>query len=449
MEAEKAQDAKTARPAMTRTAKTTVIIFFIFMLLHQTDKLLIGPLQTDIMKTFNMSYTQWGFINSGALIVGTLFYPLWGWLSDKYNRAKLLAAASFIWGSTTWLSALAPRFHTPSRFSDFMITRSSTGIDDSSYPGMYSLVSDLFSAKVRGKVYGILQLTQPIGYLIGMVVALMLTSALGGWENVFFITGSLGIVLAFVIFFFVKDVPRGTSEEELQNVEGQGYKFNWKALSEIFKKKSLWMVYLQGFTGVFPWNVITYYIFGYLEKERGYDSTTTLLIMAPAILLMAAGYPAGGWLGDKLFKKTKRGRLIASEIGIVLGMVGLFLALNTPNSQVLVFGILMGITAFFMPFASPNIISTMYDVTLPEVRSSAQSIESLIETAGAWTAPIIAGLIADAFSVGFSIKLICTVAWGLCVIFMIFAIFFIPKDIASLHKQLEARAAEAAAKSNH
>jgi sugar phosphate permease len=66
----------------------------------------------------------------------------------------------------------------------------------------------------------------------------MFTAALGGWENVFIITGSLGIILAFVIFFFVKDVPRGTSEEELQNVEGQSYKFNWKALSEIFKKKA-------------------------------------------------------------------------------------------------------------------------------------------------------------------------------------------------------------------
>jgi MFS family permease len=442
MEAAQAQE---TRSPMNRTAKTTVIIFFLFMLLHQTDKLLIGPLQTDIMSTFHMTYTQWGFINSGALIVGTLFYPLWGWLSDKYNRAKLLAAASFIWGSTTWLSALAPNFHKPPRFSDFMITRSSTGIDDSSYPGMYSLVSDLFSPKVRGKVYGILQLTQPIGYLIGMVIALMFTSALGGWQHVFYLTGSLGIVLAFVIFFGVKDVPRGSGEEELQGMEGTGYKFSWKSLSEIFKKKSLWMVYLQGFTGVFPWNVITYYIFGYLESERGYDSTTTLLIMAPAILLMAAGYPAGGWLGDKLFKRNKGGRLIASEIGVILGMIGLFLALSTPTNQVVLFGILMGITAFFMPFASPNIISTMYDVTLPEVRSSAQSIESLIETAGAWTAPILAGLIADAFTVGFSIKLICTVAWGLCVIFMLFAIFFIPKDIENLHKELEARAAAAKA----
>ncbi|MBA3074406.1 MAG: MFS transporter [Anaerolineae bacterium] len=423
---------------MNRGAKTTVAVFFVFMLLHQTDKLLIGPLQTPIMDTFKMTYTQWGLINSGALIVGTLFYPLWGWLSDKYNRGKLLALASLIWGSTTWLSALAPNFKT------FLMTRSSTGIDDSSYPGMYSLISDLYSPKVRGKVYGILQLTQPIGYLIGMVVALMLTQAVGGWQNIFIITGSLGIVLAVVIYFTVKDVPRGSSETELQGVEIQQHKFNWKALSQIFKKKSLWMVYAQGFAGVFPWNVITYYIFGYLGTERGYDETTTLMIMAPAILLMAAGYPVGGLLGDKIFKKHKGGRLIASEIGVVLGMVGLFLAMNTPNEQVLLFGILLCITAFFMPFASPNIISTMYDVTLPEVRSSAQSVESLIETAGAWTAPILAGVLADATSVGFSIKLICTAAWSLCVVFLLLAIFFIPKDINSLHKELEARALEAA-----
>jgi MFS family permease len=433
------------RAKMNRSAKTTVIIFFLFMLLHQTDKLLIGPLQTDIMDTFHMTFTQWGLINSGALIVGTVLYPVWGWLSDKYNRGKLLAAASFIWGSTTWLSALAPKFHTPSRFSDFLITRSSTGIDDSSYPGMYSLISDLYSPKIRGKVYGILQLTQPIGYLIGMIIALMFTTALGGWENVFILTGSLGIILAFVIFFGVKDVPRGSGEDELQGVEIEQKKFNWKALSEIFKKKSLWMVYAQGFTGVFPWQVITYYIFSYIQVERGYSDSATLMIMGPAILLMAAGYPAGGWLGDKLFKKHKGGRLISGEIGVIVGMIGLALAILTPNENMVMFGIMMCITAFFMPFASPNIISTMYDVTLPEVRSSAQSIESLIETAGSCSAPILAGMLADASSVGNAILIICTGAWILCVIFMLAAIFFIPKDIDALHKQLEERAQQAAA----
>jgi MFS transporter, Spinster family, sphingosine-1-phosphate transporter len=76
-------EAKDIKPKMDRRAKTTVVVFFIFMLLHQTDKLLIGPLQTPIMDTFHMTYTQWGLINTGALIVGSVLYPLWGWLNDK------------------------------------------------------------------------------------------------------------------------------------------------------------------------------------------------------------------------------------------------------------------------------------------------------------------------------------------------------------------------------
>jgi MFS family permease len=435
MEADKAQETKSP---MNRTAKTTVVIFFIFMLLHQTDKLLIGPLQNPIMKTFNMTYTQWGLLNTGALIVGSALYPVWGWLNDKYNRGKLLSLASFIWGSTTWISAIAPTFNF------FLVTRSSTGIDDSSYPGMYSLISDLFPPKARGKIYGLLQLTQPIGYLMGMVLALLLAGVIG-WRSVFYITGSLGIILSVVIFFNVKDVPRGSGEDELQGVETTKFKFNWKAVGSMFKKRSLIMVYLQGFFGVFPWNVIVYYIFGYLGKERGYSDTTTLLIMAPAVLLMAAGYPAGGWLGDKLFKRTKRGRLIASVIGVFCGMIGLWFAMHTAASQVLLFAILLCITAFFMPFASPNIISTMYDVTVPEIRSSANAIESFLESFGAASAPLIAGAIADATSVGSSIIYICCSAWALCVVFLLFAIYFIPKDIASLHQELEARAVEAKA----
>jgi MFS transporter, Spinster family, sphingosine-1-phosphate transporter len=431
---EASQIAETKKP-ISRTAKTSITIFFIFMLLHQTDKLLIGPMQSDVMKTFNMTYTQWGLINTGALIVGSALYPLWGWLNDKYNRAKILALASFIWGSTTWFSAIAPTF------KSFLITRSSTGIDDSSYPGMNSMISDLVEPNSRGKIYGLLQLTAPIGYLLGMVLALLLAGVIG-WRHVFYITGSLGIVLAIVIFCFVKDVPRGSSEAELAGVETSKYKFNWRTAANLFKKKSLIMIFLQGFFGVFPWTVITYYIFGYMQTERGYSSTTTLLIMAPAVLLMAAGYPAGGWLGDKLFKKNKRGRLIASEIGVICGMIGLFAAMHTDIKQTGLFAVLLCLTAFFMPFAGPNITSTMYDVTEPEVRSSADAINSLIGSAGAASAPLIAGAVADAFSVGTAIMLLCSAAWALCVIFLFAAIFLVPKDIKDMHTKLAARAAD-------
>jgi MFS transporter, Spinster family, sphingosine-1-phosphate transporter len=413
-----------------------MVIFFIFMLLHQSDKLLIGPLMKPIMDTFGINYTQWGLINTGALIVGSVLYPVWGWLSDKYNRARLLALASFIWGATTWLSAVAPTYPV------FLATRSSTGIDDSSYPGLYSLIADYFTPKNRGKIYGILQLTQPIGYLIGMLLALLLVGAIG-WRAVFYITGSLGIVLAVVIFFGVKDIPRGSGEEELQNVDKEKYKFSWKVAKDLFKKKSMLMIFCQGFFGVFPWNVITYSFFGYLEIERHYSSDTMLMTMAPAVIVLALGYPLGGFLGDWLFKKTKRGRLIVSSAGVILGAIFLYITINVPLDQPLLFGILLMITALFIPFASPNVLSTVYDITLPEVRSTANAIESFIESAGAASAPLISGLIADATTLKSSILIICISAWLLCFIFFFGAIYFVPKDVNDLHDQLRDRAAEA------
>lgn len=418
-----------------------MIIFFVFMLLHQSDKLLIGPLMEPIMNTFKINNTQWGLINTGALIVGSLLFPVWGWLSDKYNRARLLSLAAFIWGATTWISAVAPNYTT------FLVTRSSTGIDDSSYPGLYSLVADYFGPKMRGKVYGILQLSQPIGYLVGMLLALLLGGVIG-WRAVFYITGSLGIVLAVVIFFGVQDIPRGSGEEELENIDYEKYPFNWKAAAGLFKKKSMLMIYGQGFFGVFPWNVITYFFFGYLEAERGYDSNTMLLTMIPAILVLASGYPLGGYLGDWLFKRTPRGRMIVSAAGVILGAIFMYITINVPLDQPGLFGVLLMVTALFIPFASPNVLSTVYDITLPEVRSSANAIESFIENAGAAAAPLIAGMIADATSLKDSILIICISTWIVCFLFFFGAIYFVPKDIRDLHAELRARAQAARGESS-
>ena len=412
-----------------------VVVFFFFMLLHQTDKLMIGSLQVQISEDFGISNTQWGLINSGALIVATVLYPIWGYLYDHYARAKLLSLASLIWGATTWLNAIVKTF------GGFLVTRASTGIDDSSYPGLYTLIADYFGPNLRGKVYGILQLAQPIGYLVGMILALMVAPAIGGWRSIFYITGSLGLVIAVLIFFGVKDMPRGKAEPEFENMaEMQTFKFSWAEAREIFKKKTMWFIFLQGFAGVFPWNVITYFFFAYLEKERGYDANGILFTMAPVILILAAGYFVGGALGDMAFKRTNKGRIIVSSVGVLLGALFLYLAINTPIDARNQFFIFMCLTAIFMPLSSANVIATVYDVTAPEVRSTAQATEYFVENAGAAFAPILTGLIADAISLQTAIVLICTVAWGLCFFFYLGAIFTIDKDTKHLRDQMAERA---------
>jgi MFS transporter, Spinster family, sphingosine-1-phosphate transporter len=413
-----------------------VATFFAFMLLHQSDKLLIGPLTTPIMATFGITKTQMGALSTGALIVGAIFYPLWGYLYDRFARARLLAAASFIWGATTWLSAIAPSYRA------FLFTRASTGIDDSSYPGLYSLVSDYFGPQMRGKIYGLLQLTMPLGYMIGMALGLLLSGALG-WRGIFYLTGGMGIALSVVIFFGIREAPRGQSEPELAGIEQMGtYRVDWAVVRDLFRKPTLRILFVQGFFGVFPWNVITYWFFHYLETERGYSSDEVFVTMVVAVLVLASGYFVGGAAGDWLFKRTPRGRLIVSSIAVLLGAILLVLTINVPVDNRLLFGIMLSFTALFIPFASPNMVSTVYDITLPEVRSTAVSVQLFIESAGAALAPLLAGLIADRSTLGNAILLICTSTWILCSIFYAVAAYMAPRDVALLREQMRRRAAQ-------
>lgn len=203
----------------------------------------------------------------------------------------------------------------------------------------------------------------------------------------------------------------------------------------------MWFIYLQGFAGVFPWNVITYWFFTYLAEERGYDENSILFTMAPIILVLAGSYFLGGSLGDWAFSRTQKGRILVSSIGVLMGAIFLFFAINTPVEARSTFFILMILTAVFMPLSSPNVIATVYDVTMPEVRSTAQATEYFIENAGAAFAPLLAGFIADASNLQTSILVICITAWVLCFFFYLGALFFIDRDIDSLRSQMAERAA--------
>jgi MFS family permease len=413
-----------------------VSVFFAFMLLHQADKLLIGPLTTPIMDEFKINRAQMGFVTTGALLVGAVFYPLWGYLYDRYARAKLLALASFLWGATTWLGAIAPTYPT------FLIARASTGIDDSSYPGLYSLISDYFIPTVRGKIYGLLQLAMPVGYLIGMILGIFLSGSVG-WRGVFYITGGLGIAVAVVIFFGVREPPRGQAEPELADLEHiSTYQFNWETARGLFQKRTLRILFIQGFFGVFPWNVITYWFFNYLETERGYSQEAVFMTMVLAVLVLAAGYPLGGALGDYFFKRTPRGRALVAMTGVLSGAVMLTITLSVPNENQALFAILLALTAIFIPMSAPNVVSTVYDVTLPEVRSTAMSVQYFIESSGAALAPGIAGLIADQTSLKSAFLLICVTTWILCGLFFALVARYVPKDVHTLRDQMRQRAEE-------
>jgi MFS family permease len=162
--------------------------------------------------------------------------------------------------------------------------------------------------------------------------------------------------------------------------------------------------------------------------------------MALVILVMSIGYMSSGALADLLFKRTKSGRLIISLIGISLAFVFLILAVTSPLGNHLLFTIFTVAMAFFMTFAGPQTPATIADITLPGARSTALSIQYLVENSSAALAPFLAGLIAVKTSLG-QAMLIISFAWLIAALFIAFAAFFVPRDHARMHQQLSLRAA--------
>jgi MFS family permease len=125
---------------------------------------------------------------------------------------------------------------------------------------------------------------------------------------------------------------------------------------------------------------------------------------------------------------------------VLTGAILLTLTLNVPLENQTLFMVLMILTALFIPFASPNVISTVYDITPPEVRSTALAIQYFIEDGGAALAPLLAGFIAREASLQTAILAICVSAWILGSIFLAFTAYLVPHDIATLRSQMRARA---------
>jgi MFS family permease len=162
--------------------------------------------------------------------------------------------------------------------------------------------------------------------------------------------------------------------------------------------------------------------------------------MIPAVLFVGAGYFAGGLLGDAIYSKNSRGRLYVSIAGVVIGAIFLTITLNIPIEKVEIFRILLVITSFFIPLASPNIASTVFDVVLPEIRSTATSIQYFLGNLGSAFAPLLAGAIGQKYSLGTAILSISLIAWLVTAAILILGVYYLPEDMNKMHQELRVRA---------
>ena len=410
-------------------------MFFLFMVLHQADRFLIAPLLTQITTEFSLSYTEAGAIQTGSVILAVIFMPLWGYFFDKFARPPLVALASAIWGVTTILSTFSRNF------MELVVTRALTGIDNESYSGVYSFLSDCFPPEKRATAVGLVNTSNAVGTFLGVLIGTM-AGAMLGWRTAFMVTAVPGLVLAAVILLTIKDKPRGVTEPELAKVKDKLKEtFSLESVRKLLERKSVLLLFSQGFFGVFPWQIMSYWLMMYMEQVRGFTSDEQLIVMLIALLAMVAGNIVSGVGGDRAFKRSLRGRVIFAAVGVVVGLV-FFDAGIALKGDLTLFVILGGFTGFFIPMAGPNVSASIQDIALPEVRSTALALQVFFENIGSASAPLLTGYLADMLGLESAILIIVTITWALCAFLLGVTSYLIPDDIRWKRRALTERAKE-------
>jgi predicted MFS family arabinose efflux permease len=262
-----------------------------------------------------------------------------------------------------------------------------------------------------------------------------------GWRNIFLITGSIGVLTSIMIFFFVRDRTRGASEPELSQLEElKDFRFKWRDIKALWKIKSLLLLIAHGFVALFIWNMLVFWLFHYLKAERGYTDIAAMVTMLLVNLALVIGYFAGGFFGDQLFRKYKRGRMMVASIGTICGGATLVTAFFLPISTLIPFLFLLFISGIFLSSVSPNLVASVHDITLPEVRSSAQAFRQLFIDMSAAAAPFVAGLIAVRTSLHQAILSASLVSWIVATGLVLLITFSVSKDIDVLRGKLKTRA---------
>jgi MFS family permease len=184
-------------------ALLAVVYTFNFM-----DRQIMSTLAEPIRKDLGLSDTALGALGG---LTFALFYTTFGipvaWLSDRFKRVWIMAAACSIWSVFTATCGLA------TNFTQLAISRIMVGAGEAGgSPPSYSLISDYFPAKERGTGLALYSLGVPLGSMLGVILGGRVAVAYG-WRIAFFAVGLPGVVLALIMLLVVREPKRGGLDE--------------------------------------------------------------------------------------------------------------------------------------------------------------------------------------------------------------------------------------------
>lgn len=438
----------------------TILLFVLLMMLDFMDQNMLSPLLNPLLIDFfnDISRTvPLGWVQSVFTILSAISMIFAGIFADRGSRKKICFIGSITYSFFSIITIFCPSGQTGYVF--FFITRALNGIGIGLIiPTVFSLMADIADPKKRGMVFGFINLAMIIGQMGGLIIAGLLEGATGNWRTPYFFVGIVNFVLAFALIF-VKEPKRGSQETELKKLMLEGAEYRFKFTREDFKvmwtnKSNFWLI--VNFVDCFPSGIIMFFIFKYMEDFHNVQENVMTIILLGALIFGGLGTVLIGILGDKLYQKDKRSKvllaLICNAFPVFLFIGFLSFDYSLPDNvtigeafavpQLTISTILLVLLMFVNQGVSPNWYSSLTDINLPEHRATMIGLASFMDMIGRSLGPLIGVYIADYYG-GIMAAMWAGVGfWILNIVLWLPVFRYIKGDLNNVHLTLEKRALE-------
>ena len=268
-------------------------IYILNFLSRQLPAILAKPMQDDL----HVSDGQLGLIGGFyfALFYCCISIPV-GWLADKTNRVRILAAACAIWSVATMCCGLA------AGYLEFALAYMTVGFGEAGgVPPSYSIVTDYFPTGRRGTALGIYNLGPGIGAALGIAFGASIAAAFN-WRYAFFLLGAVGVFAAVGILFLVREPRRGGLDRVPEGANSANPGFRHTFIMFFSRPSLLWAALGSGANQFITYGLSNFAVL-FLMREKG---MTLQQIAAWYSLVVLVGMGGSMFVSGRLIDRFAR-----------------------------------------------------------------------------------------------------------------------------------------------
>ena len=337
------------------------------------DFMVLSPLGALVIPTLKITTAQFGLIVSAYAFSAGLSGFLTAGFADRFDRKKLLLFfyCGFLVG--TLLCGLASDYHL------LLLARMVTGV----FAGVvgsisFAIVTDLFPLEMRGRVMGVIQTSFAASSVLGIPLALLLSTR-WGWNAPFFMIVAVSAVVGGMIFIYMRPVA-----EHLQHHPDRS------PLHHLIHTVSN-RVYLQGFATTGLLTVGGFMLMPFMSVFIVHNIGLPVGQLPLLYLITGAFSIVSGPLIGRASDALGKFKVFAFGCAVTIVMVVIYTHLHFNPLWVLVVTVVLLQVGIFSRMISASAL--MSALPKPADRGSYMSISSSLQQVSGGISSIVAGLI--------------------------------------------------------